>query len=117
MGINTNPTEKLDVDGIARARGLKIPFTDGGAGNTEFRIQPNDGSGNFNAYWNSNGTVGPTAFANAPGYKINYNAVPTGDFRILAAETVAAGDAQNFITAFTIEGNGDVAIGNIGAIA
>ena len=110
VGIGTTtPSEKLEVTGTALARGLKIPFHDGGATNyTDFRIQPNDGSGNFHAYWNSTGTTSPTAILNAPAFNLKYDAIPNGDLRILAAETVPAGDAQSLIPALTNEGNGTI---------
>ena len=118
VGIGTTtPSEKLHVAGSARLGSLKIGMNATGGTATDMYIVSNDGSGNWNQYWNSAGTTTPTRISNGAAYKQQIMQVGTNsinsNYRIFYGGFGAAGSAITWQNAIDIRyDNGNIGIHN-----
>jgi hypothetical protein len=104
LGIqNASPEDNLDIIGNTRFR-----FNTGA---NAIRMVANDGVGNMHTYYNSTGTISPTALETGSAYDFEYNAGASGNLTVRTAPSVAGGAAQNFTRTMTWSPDGNVGIG------
>ncbi len=102
---NVNPTERLYVNGTSFHHGIKVDVN----GNTLMYIQPNDGAGNYQQYWNTIGGLTPTRIVGGIAYNEHMNSVTANstasNYQFRYGGFGAAGSAISWENAFSINYN------------
>ncbi len=104
VGIGTtSPTELLHVNGTSFHKGIKVDITNGAS---VMYIQPNDGAGNYQQYWNTLGGTTPVRLATGIAFNEHFTSVTANstasNYQMRYGGYGAAGSAISWSPGFSV---------------